>query len=127
MPIKNPMATPQPADAKKKIKVKGTLHFNRWSFSPKKTMFTAPTHGLEHIIFDNTGTTKAASTYNLNIKAILEHVAHCLKFNGRLTALAICELKDPIITFPDDPTDPSNLIETTKWQRKYNHVQNQQK
>jgi hypothetical protein len=50
-----------------------------------------------------------------------------LKFDGLLAALAIRELKEPIITFPDDPTDPSNLVKTMKWQRKYNHVHNQQK
>jgi hypothetical protein len=121
------MATPQPADAKKKIKVEGTLHFNRQSFTPKKTLFAAPTQGLEHIIFNNTGTAKAASTFNLNTKAISEHVANCLKFDGPLAALAICKLKEPIITFPDNPADPSNLVKRTKWQRKYNHAHDQQK
>jgi hypothetical protein len=28
---------------------------------------------------------------------------------------------------PGQPTDPSNLVETTKWQRKYNHAHDQQK
>jgi hypothetical protein len=83
--------------------------------------------GLKHIIFDNTGTAKAASTFNLNIEAISEHVANCLKFDGPLAALAICKLKEPIITFLDDPTDLSNLINTTKWQRKYNHAHDQPK
>jgi hypothetical protein len=32
--------------------------------------------GLEHIIFDNTGTAKAASTFNLNIEALSEHIAN---------------------------------------------------
>jgi hypothetical protein len=122
------MATPQPANAKKKIKVKGTPHFNpRHSFTPQKKMFPAPMQGLKHIIFNNTGTAKAASTFNLNVKAISKHVANCLKFVGPLAALAIRELKDPIITFPDKLTDPSNLVKTTKWQRKYNHAHDQQK
>jgi hypothetical protein len=90
-------------------------------------MFTAPTQGLEHIIFDNTGTPKAASMFNLNIKAISKLIANCLKFDSPLAALAICEPKEPINTFPDNPTDPSNLAKTKKWQRKYNHAHNQQK
>jgi hypothetical protein len=96
------METPQPADAKVKVKVKGTPHFNRQSFTPKKSTFVAPTQGLEHIIFDNTGTAKAASTFNLNIEAISEHIANRLKFDDPLAALAIRKLKEPIITFPDD-------------------------
>ncbi len=90
-------------------------------------MFAAPTLGLEHFILDNTGTAKAASTFNLNLKAITKHVANCLKFNGLLAALAICELREPTITFLDDSENSSNLVETTKWQRKYNHAHNQQK
>jgi hypothetical protein len=82
---------------------------------------------LEHIIFDNTGTAKAASTFNLNIKALSEHIANHLKFNGPLAALAIRELKEPTIIFPNDPMDPTNLVETTKWQRKHNHAHDQQK
>jgi hypothetical protein len=122
------MATPQLANSKKKIKVEGTPRFNpRCSFTTKKTTFAAPTQGLKHIIFDNTETAKATSMFNLNIKAISEHVANCLKFDGPLAALAICKLKEPIITFTDDPTDSSNLVTTTKWQRKYNHAQDQQK
>ena len=50
-----------------------------------------------------------------------------LKFNSPLAALAICKLKEPTIVFPKDPTDPTNLVETTKWQRKYNHAHDQQK
>jgi hypothetical protein len=121
------MATPQPADAKKKIKVEETLRFNHRSFTPKKTTFAAPTQGLKHIIFDNTETAKAVSMFNLNIKATSKHVTNCLKFDGPLAVLVICKLKEPIITFPDDPTDLSNLVETTKWQRKYNHAHDQQK
>jgi hypothetical protein len=49
--------------------------------------------GLKHIIFNNTGTAKAASTFNLNLEAISEHVANHLKFDRPLAALAICELK----------------------------------
>jgi hypothetical protein len=114
MSIKNPMAISQPANAEKKIKVKGILRFtSRRSFTPKKTMFAAPTQGLKHI-FDNTGIAKATSTFNLNVKAISEHIANRLEFDGPLAVLAICELKEPIITFPDDPTDPSNLIKTPK-------------
>jgi hypothetical protein len=57
----------------------------------------APTHGLKHIIFDNTGTAKAASTFNLNIEAISEYAVNHLKFDCPLTALAICKLKAPTI------------------------------
>jgi hypothetical protein len=70
---------------------------------------------------------KAASTFNLNIEALSEHVVNRLKFNGPLAALAIRELKEPTIVFPKDPTDPTNLVKTTKWQRKYNHAHDQQK
>jgi hypothetical protein len=67
------MATPQPppaAEAIKKSKVKGgQQHFHRHTFTPKKPAFTASTQGLEHITFGNTGTAKAASTFNLNIEA----------------------------------------------------------
>jgi hypothetical protein len=91
------MATPQPADAKAKVKVKGTLHFNCRSFTPKKTMFAAPTQGLEHIIFDNTGTAKAASMFNLNAEAISKHVTNRLKIDGLLAASAIRELRKPVI------------------------------
>jgi hypothetical protein len=127
MSVKNPMATPKLADAKKKVTVEGTPHFNRQSFTPKKTTFTAPTQGLKHIIFENTGTAKATSIFNLNVEAISKHVANRLKFNDPLAALAICELKEPIITFPDNPTDLSNLVKTAKLQRKYNHAHDQQK
>jgi hypothetical protein len=67
------------------------------------------------------------STFNLNIKALSENIANRLKFDGPLAASAICELKEPTIIFPMDPTDPTNLVKTTKWQRKYNHAHDQQK
>jgi hypothetical protein len=119
------MTTSQLAEAKKKPNVKGTLRFNqRRSFTPDKPLFAVH---LEHIIFDNTNTAKAAPTFNLNLKAISELVANCLKFDGPLAALAICELREPTITFLDDREDSSNLVETTKWQRKYNHAHDQQK
>ena len=87
------MATPQPAEAERKPKIEGGPRYPRRSFTPKKPPFAAPTQGLEHIIFDNTGTAKAASTFNLNIEALSEHVANRLKFDGPLAALAIRELK----------------------------------
>ncbi len=121
------MATSQPAEAEKKPKIEGGPRCPRCSFTPKKPSFAAPTQGFEHIIFDNTWTAKAASTFNLNIKALSEHIANRLKFNGPLAMLAICKLKEPTIIFPKDPTDPTNLVETTKWQRKYNHAHDQQK
>jgi hypothetical protein len=93
----------------------------------KKPSFQAPTQGLEHIVFNNTGTAKAASTFNLNLEAISKHVAICLKFNRPLAALAVCKLKEPVIYFPNNPTNPSNLVETTKWQRKYDYVHDQPK
>jgi hypothetical protein len=64
------MATPKPAEAEKKPKVEGAPLFQCRSFTLKKPLFVVPTQGLEHIIFDNTGTAKAASTFNLNIEAI---------------------------------------------------------
>ncbi len=86
-----------------------------------------PTQGLEHIIFVNTGTAKAASTFNLNIDAISKHIAKRLKFDGLLAALAMRELKAPTINFPNDLTDPTNLVKTKKWQRNFNHAHDQQK
>jgi hypothetical protein len=83
--------------------------------------------GLEHIIFNNTRTAKVASTFNCNLEAISEHIANHLKFDKPLAALAIHELREPTITFLDRSEDSSNLVETTKWQRKYNHTNNQQK
>jgi hypothetical protein len=87
------MATPQPptmAEAEKKPNVEGGQQcFPHCNFTPKKPLFTAPTQGLEHIIFDNTGTTKAAPTINLNIKAIFELLANHLKYDGPLTTLAV--------------------------------------
>jgi hypothetical protein len=77
------MATPKLAEAEKKPKVKGGPQFPRRSFTPKQPSFAAPTQGLEHIIFDNTGTVKAASTFNLNIEAISKHIANCLKYDGQ--------------------------------------------
>jgi hypothetical protein len=71
------------------------------------------------------GTAKTASTFNLNVEAISEHVAICLKFDGLLAALAVRELKEPIINFPNNPTNPSNLIEMTKWQWEFKHKHNQ--
>ena len=121
------MATPQSAEAKRKPKIEVEPQYPRRSFTPKKPSFAAPTQGLEHIIFDNTGTAKAPSTFNLNIKALYEHVTNRLKFDGPLPGLAIRKLKEPTIVFPKDPTDPTNLVETTKWQRKYNHAHDQQK
>jgi hypothetical protein len=92
------MAASQPAKAEKKPKVEGKPGFNhRLSFTPKKPSFAAPTQGLEHINFDNRGTAKAASTFNLNLEAISKHVAHHLKFDGLLAALAIRKLKEPTL------------------------------
>ena len=122
------MVTPKPAEAKKKPKVEGDKpRFNCCSFTPKKPAFAAPTQGLEHIIFDNTGTAKAAFTFNLNVEALLEHITNRLKYNGLLAALAMRELKAPTIILPQDPTDPTNIVETTKWQRNFNHAHDQQK
>ena len=121
------MATSTPAEAEKKPKVKGGQRFPRRSFTLKKPTFTAPTQGLEQIIFDNTGSAKAESTFNLNIEAISEHVANHLKFDGLLAALAVRELKAPTIVFPADPTDATKLVKTTKWKRNFNHTHNQQK
>ncbi len=90
-------------------------------------MFTAPTQGLEHIIFDNMVTAKATSTFNLNIEAISEHLVNHLKYDGHLAALAVHELKEPTIEFPKDPANNANLIKTRKWQCKFNHAYNQQK
>jgi hypothetical protein len=122
------MAPSTPAKAETKPKVKGGQWFLRRSFTQKKTpTFKAPTQGLEHIIFDNTGTAKAESTFNLNIDAISEHIANRLKYNGPLAALAVRELKAPTIIFPPDPRDPNNIVETKKWQRSFNHAHDQQK
>ncbi len=109
------MATSQPAKAEKKPKVGGTPRFNHCpSFNLKKPSFTAPLQGLEYIIFDNMGTAKVASTFNLNLEANSEHVVNRLKFDGPLVALAIRELREPTIAFPDDLEDSSNLVEMTK-------------
>ena len=109
------MATPQPAEAKK---IEGGPRYPRHSFIPKKPSFAAPTQGLGLIIFDNTGTVKAASTFNLNIEALSEHVTNQLKFDGPLAALSIPKFKEPTIIFLKDPTNPNNLVETMKWQKK---------
>jgi hypothetical protein len=127
MSVNNCMATLKSAEAKKKPKVEGAPRFQRRSFTPKQPSFTAPTQGLEHIIFDNTGTAKAASTFNLNIEAISKHITNRLKFDGPLAALAVRELKAPTINFPNAPMDLTNLVETTKWQRNFNHAHDQQK
>jgi hypothetical protein len=108
------MATPKPAKAKKKPKVKGGPRFPCCSFNPKKPSSAAPMQGLKHIIFDNTGTAKVASTFNLNIEAISEHIANRLKYDGPLAVLAVRELKAPAINFPSDPKDPTDLVKTTK-------------
>jgi hypothetical protein len=122
------MVAPQLVKAKKKPKVEVTLRFNpRRSLIPKKHSFAAPMQGLEHIIFDYTGTAKAVSTFNLNIEAISKHVPNHLKYNIPLATLAICELKEPTITFLDDPKDLSNLVKKSKRQRKYIYAHNQQK
>ncbi len=68
-----------------------------------------------------------ASTFNLNISAILEHLANHLKYDGPLAVLAVCKLKEPKVEFPDDPSNTATLIKTTKWQQKYNHAYDQQK
>ncbi len=92
-----------------------------------KAASMVPTQGLEHINFDNTGTVKVASTFNLNIEALSKHVVNRLKYDHPLVALAVCKLTEPTIIFPANPSDSSNLIKTTKWQRKYNHLHDQQK
>jgi hypothetical protein len=124
------MATPQPppaTEADKKPKIEGgQQRFPRCTFTPKKPTFAAPTQGLKHIIFDNTGTATAASTFNHNIKAISEHLTNPLKYDRPLATLAVCELKEPTIKFPDDPADNANLVETAKWQRNFNHAYDQQ-
>jgi hypothetical protein len=127
MSVNNHMATPKPAKAEKKPKVEGAPRYQCRSFTPKKPSFAVPTQGLEHIIFDNTGTAKAASTFNLNIEAISEHIVNRLKFDNPLAVLAVRELKAPTINFPNDPTDPTNLVKTTQWQRNFNHAHDQQK
>jgi hypothetical protein len=78
------MATSLPDETKKKLNVKGGQRFPRLSFAPKKLTLTAPTLGLEHIVLDNTGTAKAASTFNLNIQAISKHPTNRLKFDSPL-------------------------------------------
>jgi hypothetical protein len=112
------MATPQPpaaAEAEKKPKVKGGQQRHPHHNSTlKKPTFIATTQDLEHIIFDNTGTAKVASTFNLNIKAIFGHLANCLEYDGPFAALAVCELKVPKIEFPNDPSNKATLIRTTK-------------
>ena len=76
------MATSKLAEAKKKPKVEGdNPRFHFCSFTPKKATFAAPTQGLEHIFFVNTGTAKAASSFNLNIEALSEHIVNHLKYN----------------------------------------------
>jgi hypothetical protein len=127
MSVNDCMATPKLAKAEKKPKVEGAPRFQRCSFTPKKPSFAVPTQRLEHIIFDITGTAKVASTFNLNIEAISEHIANHLKFDSLLAALAVRELKAPTINFSNNPTDPTNLVETTKWQRNFNHAHDQQK
>jgi hypothetical protein len=125
------MATPQPppvAEAKKKPNVKGgQQRFHSCTLTQKKPAFASPTQCLEHIIFDNTGTAKAVSTFNLNIEAISKHLVNRLKYDRPLVALAVCKLKETTIEFPDDPSNMATLIKTTKWQHKYNHTYNQQK
>jgi hypothetical protein len=126
------MATPQPppaAEAEKKPIVKGGQQRfpHRTTFTPKKPAFAAPTQGLGHIIFDNMGTAKVVSTFNLNIEAISEHLTNCHKYDRPLTALAVHELKKATIEFTSDPSDMATLIKMTKWQRKYNHAYDQQK
>jgi hypothetical protein len=70
------MATPQPAEAKMKPKIEGGPRYPHHSFTPKKPSFPVPTQGLGHIVFDNTGSAKAASTFNLKIESLSEHVAN---------------------------------------------------
>jgi hypothetical protein len=127
------MATPQPptaTEAEKKAKVEGgQKRYPHCNFTPKKPMFTAPMQGLEHIIFDSTGTAKAASIFNLNIKVISEHLANHLKYDRPLAALAVRELKEPKIEFPnpDGPSNTATLIKTKKWRQNYNHAYDQHK
>jgi hypothetical protein len=116
------------AEANKKPKVKeGQQSFHCCTFTPKKPAFAAPTQGLNHIIFDNTGTAKVAFMFNLNLEAIFKHLANCLKYDGPLAVLALHELKEPTIEFPNDPSGMATLIKTIKWQGKYNHTYDQQK
>jgi hypothetical protein len=122
------MATLKPAEAEKKPKVKGDKpQFQRCSFTPKKPMFAVPTQGLEHINFNNTGTAKAASTFNLNVEALSEHIANHLKFYCPLAVLAVISLTAPNIIFHPDPTDPTSIFKMTKWQRNFNHTHYKQK
>jgi hypothetical protein len=94
---------------------------------PKETIVRGAHAGAGAYYLWQHGTAKAASTFNLNIEAISEHIANRLKFDGPLAALAVRELKAPTINFPNNLTDPTNLVETTKWQRNFNHAYNQQK
>jgi hypothetical protein len=55
------------------------------------------------------------SAFILNIEAISKHLANRLKHDGPLAALAVCKLKEPTIEFPNDPSNKTTLIETTKW------------
>jgi hypothetical protein len=116
------------AEAEKKPKIKGgQQRYPHCNFTPKKPMFTAHTQGLEHIIFDNMGTTKTVLIFYLNIKAISEHLANRLKYEGPLAALAVRKVKEPKIEFPNDPSNTATPIKTTKWQQKYNHAYHQHK
>ncbi len=67
------------------------------------------------------------SIFNLNLRAISDHIKNQLTFGGQLAAFAICELREPTITFLDDPEDSFNLVKTPTWQRKYNHIHDKQK
>jgi hypothetical protein len=97
-------------EAKKKPKVEGgQQRFSCRSFQLKKPAFAVPMQGLKQIISKNTGNAKAASTFNLTIEVISDHVANRLKFDGPLAAFAICELKAPIIVSPPiRPTQPTS-------------------
>jgi hypothetical protein len=96
-------STPASGEGQKKPKVEGgQQRFHRHTFTPKKPVFAAPTQGLKHIIFDNTGTSKVVSTFKLNIEAISEQLANRHKYDGPLAALAVHELKEPTIEFPND-------------------------
>ncbi len=68
------MSTPQLAEAEKKPKTEGGPRFPRHSFTPKKPLLTAPTQGLEHIMFDNTATAKATSTSSSSLRRRTHHL-----------------------------------------------------
>ena len=96
-------------------KGKNRRPISRNNSAPTKQKYSAPTSGLEHVVFDF-GTTKNAADFTKHRAELAKHVAVTFKYGGPIAAKAIEEMDAPVYEAPEDiPSDaPFMRIHTWK-------------